>query len=45
VLNFNPTAENLAAYLLNTAVGLFGGNMVHAVEVKETEGTNAVAYR
>lgn len=43
VVDFNPTAELLADFLLRTAMGMFG-DLVAFVEVKETDGTNAVAY-
>lgn len=44
VLDFSPTAENLAARLLAVAIGLFG-EPVSAVEVRETEATSATAFR
>jgi 6-pyruvoyltetrahydropterin/6-carboxytetrahydropterin synthase len=43
-LDFNPTAENLAAHLLTVAVGLFG-DLVLGVEVCENDSTSASAVR
>jgi 6-pyruvoyltetrahydropterin/6-carboxytetrahydropterin synthase len=43
-VDFNPTAENLAAHLLKVAVGLFGDPVI-GVEVCENDTTSASAVR
>jgi 6-pyruvoyltetrahydropterin/6-carboxytetrahydropterin synthase len=42
VCNYQTTAENLAAALLDTAMAMFG-ELVQSVTVKETENTDAIA--
>jgi 6-pyruvoyltetrahydropterin/6-carboxytetrahydropterin synthase len=44
VVTYNPTAENLAGHLLKVAQVMPFGDLVSAVEVKETDGTSAVVY-
>lgn len=39
VVDFNPTAENLAAYLHGVASDMFGSRRVAAVRVSETDST------